>query len=152
MGTKRPGMACTNCQTTTTSLWRRNSLGETVCNACGLYYKLHNINRPLAMKKDSIQVRLHSSATLLCTGSRLRGTGSPPRGDGSFFLFADNGLSFVLLWNLLFLFTSWLLKYRYSNLALEQGMENLYKMICCQRPGEHKIRIKTYVFIQVINY
>lgn len=57
MGTKRPGMSCTNCQTTTTSLWRRNSLGETVCNACGLYYKLHNINRPLAMKKDSIQVR-----------------------------------------------------------------------------------------------
>lgn len=62
MGTKRPGMACTNCQTTTTSLWRRNSLGETVCNACGLYYKLHNINRPLAMKKDSIQVRARSAA------------------------------------------------------------------------------------------
>lgn len=56
MGTKRPGMSCTNCQTTTTSLWRRNAHGETVCNACGLYYKLHNINRPLAMKKDSIQV------------------------------------------------------------------------------------------------
>lgn len=60
MGTKRPGMSCTNCQTTTTSLWRRNSLGETVCNACGLYYKLHNINRPLAMKKDSIQVHTHT--------------------------------------------------------------------------------------------
>ncbi|CAB3220049.1 unnamed protein product [Arctia plantaginis] len=57
MGTKRPGMSCTNCQTTTTSLWRRNAHGETVCNACGLYYKLHNINRPLAMKKDSIQTR-----------------------------------------------------------------------------------------------
>lgn len=58
MGTKRPGMQCINCRTTTTSLWRRNAQGETVCNACGLYYKLHNINRPLAMKKDSIQVRL----------------------------------------------------------------------------------------------
>ncbi|XP_030041092.1 transcription factor BCFI isoform X4 [Manduca sexta] len=57
MGTKRPGMSCTNCHTTTTSLWRRNAHGETVCNACGLYYKLHNINRPLAMKKDSIQTR-----------------------------------------------------------------------------------------------
>lgn len=56
MGTKRPGMACTNCHTTTTSLWRRNVKGETVCNACGLYFKLHNINRPLAMKKDAIQV------------------------------------------------------------------------------------------------
>ncbi|XP_072935488.1 uncharacterized protein [Epargyreus clarus] len=57
MGTKRPGMLCTNCQTTTTSLWRRNAQGETVCNACGLYFKLHNIPRPLAMKKDAIQTR-----------------------------------------------------------------------------------------------
>ncbi|VVD05505.1 unnamed protein product [Leptidea sinapis] len=39
MGTKRPGMECSNCKTTTTSLWRRNAHGETVCNACGLYYK-----------------------------------------------------------------------------------------------------------------
>lgn len=57
MGSKRPGMACSNCRTSTTSLWRRNAHGETVCNACGLYFKLHNINRPLAMKKDSIQTR-----------------------------------------------------------------------------------------------
>ncbi|CAG9782640.1 unnamed protein product [Diatraea saccharalis] len=56
-GTKRPGTTCTNCRTMTTSLWRRNAHGETVCNACGLYYKLHNVNRPLAMKKDAIQTR-----------------------------------------------------------------------------------------------
>ncbi|XP_063836444.1 transcription factor BCFI-like isoform X2 [Ostrinia nubilalis] len=56
-GTKRPGTTCTNCHTTTTSLWRRNAHGETVCNACGLYYKLHSVNRPLAMKKDAIQTR-----------------------------------------------------------------------------------------------
>jgi hypothetical protein len=43
----------------TTSLWRRNAHGEPVCNACGLYYKLHGVNRPLAMKKDSIQVKYH---------------------------------------------------------------------------------------------
>ncbi|KAI5638616.1 hypothetical protein NE865_08808 [Phthorimaea operculella] len=36
---------------------RHAAHGESVCNACGLYYKLHNINRPLAMKKDSIQTR-----------------------------------------------------------------------------------------------
>ncbi|CAG0883620.1 unnamed protein product [Cyprideis torosa] len=54
---KRQGLVCTNCNTTTTSLWRRNGEGEPVCNACGLYYKLHNIARPVSMKKDSIQSR-----------------------------------------------------------------------------------------------
>ena len=32
-------------------------MGEPVCNACGLYFKLHGVNRPHAMKKDSIQTR-----------------------------------------------------------------------------------------------
>ncbi|XP_059611985.1 box A-binding factor-like isoform X2 [Phlebotomus argentipes] len=54
---RRVGLCCTNCRTTQTSLWRRNSMGEPVCNACGLYYKLHNINRPPTMKKDTIQTR-----------------------------------------------------------------------------------------------
>lgn len=54
---KRAGTQCTNCHTTTTTLWRRNASGEPVCNACGLYYKLHNVNRPLTMKKDGIQTR-----------------------------------------------------------------------------------------------
>lgn len=54
---RRIGLMCTNCRTSTTSLWRRNASGEPVCNACGLYYKLHGINRPQAMKKDSIQTR-----------------------------------------------------------------------------------------------
>ncbi|XP_058822166.1 box A-binding factor-like isoform X2 [Topomyia yanbarensis] len=54
---RRVGLQCSNCQTVKTSLWRRNQVGEPVCNACGLYYKLHNINRPLTMKKDNIQSR-----------------------------------------------------------------------------------------------
>ncbi|XP_060930079.1 erythroid transcription factor [Limanda limanda] len=48
---------CVNCDTETTTLWRRNSAGQPVCNACGLYYKLHQVNRPLTMKKDRIQTR-----------------------------------------------------------------------------------------------
>ncbi|XP_069621399.1 trans-acting T-cell-specific transcription factor GATA-3 isoform X5 [Ranitomeya imitator] len=39
---RRAGTSCANCQTTTTTLWRRNANGDPVCNACGLYYKLHN--------------------------------------------------------------------------------------------------------------
>ncbi|XP_061746676.1 endothelial transcription factor GATA-2b [Nerophis ophidion] len=54
---RRAGTCCANCQTTTTTLWRRNANGDPVCNACGLYYKLHNVNRPLTMKKEGIQTR-----------------------------------------------------------------------------------------------
>ncbi|XP_053602068.1 transcription factor BCFI-like isoform X4 [Plodia interpunctella] len=72
MGSKRPGMSCTNCHTTTTSLWRRNAHGETVCNACGLYYKLHNINRPIAMKKDSIQTRKRKPKNSIKTERSLK--------------------------------------------------------------------------------
>lgn len=54
---RRSGVICANCKTSTTTLWRRNNQGEPVCNACGLYYKLHNVNRPQSMKKDGIQTR-----------------------------------------------------------------------------------------------
>nr|AEH57087.1 GATA456 [Bugula neritina] len=54
---RRTGLVCANCNTGTTTLWRRNNDGEPVCNACGLYYKLHNVNRPPSMKKDGIQTR-----------------------------------------------------------------------------------------------
>ncbi|CAN8018871.1 unnamed protein product [Ixodes persulcatus] len=54
---RRAGTSCANCKTTTTTLWRRNQNGEPVCNACGLYFKLHNVNRPLTMKKEGIQTR-----------------------------------------------------------------------------------------------
>jgi len=36
---------CSNCRTTQTTLWRRNQNGEPVCNACGLYHKLHNVSQ-----------------------------------------------------------------------------------------------------------
>uniref|UniRef100_UPI00358FE660 GATA-binding factor 2-like isoform X1 n=2 Tax=Myxine glutinosa TaxID=7769 RepID=UPI00358FE660 len=54
---RRAGTSCANCQTTITTLWRRNANGDPVCNACGLYFKLHNVNRPMTMKKEGIQTR-----------------------------------------------------------------------------------------------
>ncbi|KAJ8301636.1 hypothetical protein KUTeg_020623 [Tegillarca granosa] len=60
---RRAGTSCANCGTATTTLWRRNPNGDPVCNACGLYYKLHNVNRPLTMKKDGIQTRNRKMST-----------------------------------------------------------------------------------------
>ncbi|ORY94926.1 hypothetical protein BCR43DRAFT_442789, partial [Syncephalastrum racemosum] len=48
---------CYNCDTTATPLWRRDENGNTICNACGLYYKLHNVHRPLSMKRTVIKRR-----------------------------------------------------------------------------------------------
>ena len=35
---------CTNCRTAETTLWRRCPNGSPVCNACGLYFKLHKVS------------------------------------------------------------------------------------------------------------
>ncbi|PHZ07314.1 GATA-domain-containing protein, partial [Rhizopus microsporus ATCC 52813] len=48
---------CSNCQTTTTPLWRRDPQGLPLCNACGLFYKLHGSVRPLSLKTDVIKKR-----------------------------------------------------------------------------------------------
>eukprot|EP00122_Pirum_gemmata_P003594 Pgem_evm1s3250 len=42
---------CSNCQTTQTSLWRRNVRREILCNACGLYENKYNRVRPLKLQK-----------------------------------------------------------------------------------------------------
>ena len=55
--TKTRDACCANCGTSVTSLWRRDHEGQTVCNACGLYYKLHKENRPIKLKKDHIKTR-----------------------------------------------------------------------------------------------
>ncbi|KAH9393430.1 Transcription factor GATA-4 [Tyrophagus putrescentiae] len=83
---RRAGLKCTNCLTTNTSLWRRNNNGDPVCNACGLYYKLHNVNRPLAMKKETIQTR-----------KRKPKANSGGGGNGSTSNTAQNGSSAMML-------------------------------------------------------
>ncbi|KAI8973325.1 hypothetical protein BDF20DRAFT_801081, partial [Mycotypha africana] len=53
---------CANCETTTTPLWRRDASGRTICNACGLYYKLHLVHRPATMMRTVIKRRKRCSA------------------------------------------------------------------------------------------
>jgi len=54
---------CTNCGTTNTPLWRRDPDGQPLCNACGLFFKLHGVVRPLSLKTDVIKKRNRASGT-----------------------------------------------------------------------------------------
>ncbi|EGV60916.1 hypothetical protein CANTEDRAFT_137382 [Yamadazyma tenuis ATCC 10573] len=48
---------CHNCHTVKTPLWRKDPDGKTLCNACGLFLKLHGTMRPLSLKTDVIKKR-----------------------------------------------------------------------------------------------
>jgi len=66
-GSPKPGdnglpTTCTNCFTQTTPLWRRNPEGHPLCNACGLFLKLHGVVRPLSLKTDVIKKRNRGGA------------------------------------------------------------------------------------------
>ncbi|EXJ86513.1 hypothetical protein A1O3_03464 [Capronia epimyces CBS 606.96] len=56
---------CTNCFTQTTPLWRRNPEGHPLCNACGLFLKLHGVVRPLSLKTDVIKKRNRGSGNTM---------------------------------------------------------------------------------------
>lgn len=54
---------CLHCGATETSLWRK--LGSSVvCNACGLYFKMHGVRRPASLKKSVIKKRKRSRRML----------------------------------------------------------------------------------------
>ena len=65
-------VTCTNCFTQTTPLWRRNPEGHPLCNACGLFLKLHGVVRPLSLKTDIIKKRNRGSGSQLPVGTATR--------------------------------------------------------------------------------
>lgn len=52
-----------NCGTTRTPLWRRAPDGQTICNACGLYLKARNAQRPMTLKKPLQGTTLNTTQT-----------------------------------------------------------------------------------------
>ncbi|KAF7336052.1 Glycoside hydrolase family 76 protein [Mycena sanguinolenta] len=68
---------CTNCQTTNTPLWRRDPEGQPLCNACGLFYKLHGVVRPLSLKTDVIKKRNRASGAPSSGSRKSDGSGLP---------------------------------------------------------------------------
>lgn len=56
---------CYNCNTFNTPLWRKDPDGNTLCNACGLFLKLHGSTRPLSLKTDVIKKRSSRKTSVL---------------------------------------------------------------------------------------
>ncbi|KAI6033019.1 hypothetical protein F5J12DRAFT_712114 [Pisolithus orientalis] len=74
---EQPPTSCTNCQTTNTPLWRRDPEGQPLCNACGLFYKLHGVVRPLSLKTDVIKKRNRASGAP--NGNARKGNAGLPK-------------------------------------------------------------------------
>lgn len=71
------GHVCANCKVTKTPLWRRGLNGQVLCNACGLYLKARNINRPVSLQRmPQVRKVVISRAHGSCPGDgRCNGTG-----------------------------------------------------------------------------
>ncbi|SCV71246.1 BQ2448_2834 [Microbotryum intermedium] len=65
------GPICTHCSSIVTPLWRRGPDDELLCNACGLYQKLHGKSRPRAFaKQPTNSKRSSNSAAAQAAASR----------------------------------------------------------------------------------
>ncbi|GAA5921292.1 hypothetical protein JCM1841_002589 [Sporobolomyces salmonicolor] len=72
-GEGHQGPVCSHCGSITTPLWRRGPDDELLCNACGLYLKLHSKPRPKAFGKNAGSKRVMNGAAAQAAAS-----GVPP--------------------------------------------------------------------------
>ncbi|KAJ1889370.1 hypothetical protein LPJ66_008065, partial [Kickxella alabastrina] len=97
-----PRTVCSNCATMNTPLWRRDEDNNPLCNACGLFHRLHQKHRPIALKTDVIRKRQRYD-TASTSAPRKRSSASKQRattatatdtaGDGGASVAASNATS-----------------------------------------------------------
>ena len=64
MAETRPSSQCSNCSTTATSTWRKDSQGRPLCNACGLYQKVHGCPRPAEWGRQGTVMRRNRKSNI----------------------------------------------------------------------------------------
>ncbi|KAG5421239.1 hypothetical protein I9W82_000329 [Candida metapsilosis] len=69
-------LQCTNCETRTTPLWRKSNDGDLLCNACGLFYKLHGTLRPLRNNKVNNSNNSNSTSYSVGDASKFKSRNS----------------------------------------------------------------------------
>ncbi|GAA6063959.1 hypothetical protein JCM10212_004807 [Sporobolomyces blumeae] len=76
-GEGHQGPVCSHCGSITTPLWRRGPNDELLCNACGLYLKLHSKPRPKTFGKGAGSKRPSTGAAAQAAAKAAL-TGVPP--------------------------------------------------------------------------
>lgn len=85
---------CTNCGTTTTPAWRRSTNNKILlCNACGLYQRLHGSDRPFSVTPDGKTKAVKNNVEKgVCKGCGVSQTPLWKRGSNNEWLCSSCGL------------------------------------------------------------
>ncbi|KAI5171902.1 hypothetical protein NEFER03_1167 [Nematocida sp. LUAm3] len=88
---------CTNCGTTSTPSWRRSTNNKMLlCNACGLYQKLHGSDRPFSVTPDGKTKAVKSAMEKgICRGCGITQTPLWRRGHNNEWLCGSCGLLYT---------------------------------------------------------